>query len=133
MTCVALYVLLCVRASRAGVGPGLREGAGSAPRPLVEPKYGGGVARSLRHGGYAWPDAGAGGSEMRKNEHTQWLLEQHAWCNKRAPTRSEARLWSALSGRQLGVAFRRQVPLANRYIADFLAPTVKLVIEVDGE
>ena len=34
--------------------------------------------------------------------------------------------------RVLGVAFRRQVPIGNRYIADFLAPSVKLVVEVDG-
>ncbi len=68
-----------------------------------------------------------------KMEQQQRLLEQYAWCNKRAPTRSEARLWAALSGRKLGVAFRRQVPIAKRYIADFLAPAVKLVVEVDGE
>jgi very-short-patch-repair endonuclease len=30
-----------------------------------------------------------------------------------------------------GVAFRRQVPI-DRYIADFLAPAVGLVVEVDG-
>ena len=27
---------------------------------------------------------------------------------------------------------RRQVPIGNRYIADFVAPAVKLIIEVDG-
>jgi very-short-patch-repair endonuclease len=32
----------------------------------------------------------------------------------------------------LGVVFRRQVPLLGRYIADFLAPAQRLVIEVDG-
>jgi very-short-patch-repair endonuclease len=32
----------------------------------------------------------------------------------------------------LGVQFRRQVPLAARYIADFCAPAVRLVVEVDG-
>jgi very-short-patch-repair endonuclease len=47
-------------------------------------------------------------------------------------TPSEARLWSALRGRALGVQFRRQVPLAGRYIVDFCAPTVRLVVEVDG-
>jgi very-short-patch-repair endonuclease len=33
--------------------------------------------------------------------------------------------------KQLGVAFRRQVPI-GRFIADFLAPSVRLIIEVDG-
>jgi very-short-patch-repair endonuclease len=37
-----------------------------------------------------------------------------------------------LSGRKLGVAFRRQVPLGGRYIADFFAPERRLVVEVDG-
>jgi very-short-patch-repair endonuclease len=32
----------------------------------------------------------------------------------------------------LGVVFRRQVPLLGRFIADFLAPAQRLVIEVDG-
>ena len=32
----------------------------------------------------------------------------------------------------MGVVIRRQVPLLGRFIADFLAPTQRLVIEVDG-
>ena len=37
-----------------------------------------------------------------------------------------------LKGNQLGVSFRRQVPIGNRYIADFLAPSANLMVEVDG-
>jgi very-short-patch-repair endonuclease len=37
-----------------------------------------------------------------------------------SPTRSEEALWRALSGSQLGVAFRRQVPF-GKFILDFLA------------
>jgi len=44
----------------------------------------------------------------------------------------ERRLWQELAGSQLGVAFRRQVVLGNRYIADFVAPALRLVVEVDG-
>ena len=47
-------------------------------------------------------------------------------------TASEAALWSKISRNQLGVAFRRQVLIGNRYIVDFLAPSLKLVVEVDG-
>ena len=38
----------------------------------------------------------------------------------------------ALRGGALGVAFKRQVVLGERYIADFFAPSVGLVVEVDG-
>jgi very-short-patch-repair endonuclease len=35
-------------------------------------------------------------------------------------------------GAAVGRAVRRQVPLAGRYIVDFCAPSVGLVVEVDG-
>jgi very-short-patch-repair endonuclease len=47
------------------------------------------------------------------------------------PTSSESALWGQIRSNQLGVAFRRQVPI-GRYIADFLAPSVRLIVEVDG-
>ena len=50
---------------------------------------------------------------------------------RRAPTTTEALLWAELRGSRLGVGFRRQVPI-DRYIVDFLAPSVKVVVEVDG-
>jgi very-short-patch-repair endonuclease len=49
-----------------------------------------------------------------------------------APTPSEEALWQVLRGGALGVAFKRQVVLGERYIADFFAPSVRLVVEVDG-
>jgi len=49
-----------------------------------------------------------------------------------APTPSEEVLWQALRGGALGVALKRQVVLGGRYIADFFAPSVGLVVEVDG-
>ncbi|HYQ43786.1 MAG TPA: DUF559 domain-containing protein [Polyangiaceae bacterium] len=39
--------------------------------------------------------------------------------------------WRALRSSQLGVAFRRQVPLLG-FIADFYAPSARLIVEVDG-
>ena len=47
------------------------------------------------------------------------------------PTASECRLWNAIRGGPLGVRFRRQVVLGP-FIVDFFAPSVGLVIEVDG-
>jgi very-short-patch-repair endonuclease len=81
-------------------------------------------------------DVGSGGpaSEglMRPSPHRLQILEQRAAQMRGAPTSSEARLFEALRGGRLGVSFRRQVPLVGRFIADFYAPTLKLVVEVDG-
>ncbi len=61
------------------------------------------------------------------------LLAERARGMRFSLTDSESALWRALSGRKvLGVQFRRQVPLAGRFIADFAAPRAKLVVEVDG-
>ncbi len=50
---------------------------------------------------------------------------------RREPTEAEKRLWSRLRGRQLGVQFMRQFPIAG-YIADFACRRARLVVEVDG-
>jgi len=62
----------------------------------------------------------------------QARLELFARQHRSQLTESEARLWSALNARQLGVSFRRQVPLAGQFIADFFAPAIGLIVEVDG-
>ena len=66
---------------------------------------------------------------MSNNKDT---LALHAHSMRQAPTDSEARLWRVLRSSQLGVAFRRQVPLLG-FIADFHAPSARLVVEVDGD
>jgi very-short-patch-repair endonuclease len=51
---------------------------------------------------------------------------------RRAPTRSENRLWSWLRDRRFdGYKFRRQFPI-GRYVLDFYCAELKLAIEVDG-
>jgi very-short-patch-repair endonuclease len=59
------------------------------------------------------------------------LIESRASAMRAAPTASEAALWRAISGRKLGVQFRRQVPL-GRFIVDFFASSAGLAVEVDG-
>lgn len=59
-------------------------------------------------------------------------LEQRATQMRHAPTSSEARLFEAVRGGRLGVTFRRQVPLGERFIADLYAAEVRLVVEADG-
>jgi very-short-patch-repair endonuclease len=58
--------------------------------------------------------------ELFARQHRSWLTE------------SEALLWSALKARQLGVSCRRQVPVGGQFIADFCAPSIGLIVEVDG-
>jgi len=58
------------------------------------------------------------------------LLAERAHFMRHNLTEAEQILWHRISGKQLGIAFRRQVPV-DRYIADFLAPAAKLVVEVD--
>ena len=72
-------------------------------------------------------------SSAPRLDRRELLLAGRAAFMRHAPTASEARLFQALRGRRLGVAFRRQVPLLGRYIVDLLAPELRLVVEVDGE
>ena len=46
-------------------------------------------------------------------------------------TPAEKNLWEHLRGKKLGVKFRRQHVIEN-YIPDFVALSIKLIIEVDG-
>lgn len=50
---------------------------------------------------------------------------------RRRPTSGEAALWETLRKERMGVKFRRQAPMLG-FIADFYAPSIGLVIEVDG-
>ena len=60
----------------------------------------------------------------------QALLAERAHFMRHNLTETEQMLWRRISGKQLGVAFKRQVPV-DRYILDFVAPAAKLVVEVD--
>ncbi len=60
------------------------------------------------------------------------LLEARARHFRHEATYSESLLWSALRGRRLGVAFRRQVVI-EPFIVDFLCPARGLVGEIDGD
>ena len=51
---------------------------------------------------------------------------------RKQPTDAEKRLWYFLHKKQLdGLRFKRQEAIGN-YVADFVCPALKLVIEVDG-
>lgn len=46
-------------------------------------------------------------------------------------TEAEWKLWGHIKNKQLGVQFKRQVPIGN-YIVDFFSLEIGLVIEIDG-
>ena len=71
-------------------------------------------------------------SHHQQRQARSALLVSRARRMLHTPTASEEALWQALRGGALGVAFKRQVPLGQRVIADFFAPSVGLVVEVDG-
>lgn len=69
--------------------------------------------------------------QTRFTQSHQQLIAERAREMRFALTASESALWRAILSKRLGVAFRRQVPV-GRFIADFVAPSVMLVVEVDG-
>ena len=71
-------------------------------------------------------------NQSRQQLNRQILLAQRAHEMRHQLTPSGAALWGNISRNQLGVAFRRQVLVGNLCIVDFLAPSIKLVVEVDG-
>ena len=72
---------------------------------------------------------------MRNRNHSSAARKHQLACRAREMRRfasePERILWRELAPSQLGVAFRRQVVLGNA-IADFFAPSLRLVVEVDG-
>src|SRR5205823_6162758 len=103
-----------VRARGTAPGPGL------AGRGRVEAQ---GVGNSSRRRPLTLP----------RYPRSSMTMLDHARRMRRAPTRSEDRLWSWLRDRRFsGQKFRRQVPI-GRYILDFYCPRLKLVIEMDGQ
>ncbi len=60
------------------------------------------------------------------------LLAARAASMRACPSEPEAVLWRCLVNGKLGVSFRRQVPLLEDYVADFVCARRKLVVEVDG-
>jgi very-short-patch-repair endonuclease len=70
--------------------------------------------------------------QIKMSKHRSQLLASRAHAMRVAPTSSERPLFEALRAAFPGIAFRRQVPLCGRFIADLYAPSLRLVIEIDG-
>lgn len=59
------------------------------------------------------------------------LLMDNAKHMRKNPTEAESALWSIVSGKNIGVKFRRQHIIGN-YIVDFVCLEKKLIVELDG-
>ena len=69
---------------------------------------------------------------MRGRNRSSPIVDQRAKAMRRNPTIAEKRLWEALRSRQLaGAKFRRQAPIGPFFV-DFVAPSAKLIVEIDG-
>ncbi|HVY31527.1 MAG TPA: DUF559 domain-containing protein [Polyangiaceae bacterium] len=71
--------------------------------------------------------------KARSSSPSAQLARQHGFARamRSEPTASERALWAVLRSSRLGVGFRRQAVVAG-HIVDFLAPSRRLVVEVDG-
>lgn len=66
------------------------------------------------------------------NYYNKNLKEFARDLRKNSVSKAEKRIWkSILSREQLGVRFLRQRPI-DRFIVDFFAPSLGLIIEIDG-
>ena len=68
---------------------------------------------------------------MHRTSRSCPRIARFAHERRRHPTLSEQKLWSRLKSSQLGVGFRREF-VVGRFIADFAAPSRRLILEVDG-
>lgn len=59
-------------------------------------------------------------------------IKEFARQMRKEMTIQEVKLWQHIRKEQLGVKFRRQVAINNKYIADFACLDKRLIIEVDG-
>ena len=67
-----------------------------------------------------------------KTIQRQRLMKERARALRSQQTDAEQCLWYCLrAGRFMGIKFKRQKPMGN-YIVDFVAPSHKLIIELDG-
>ena len=71
-------------------------------------------------------------SDARERGRRIAKLRTHAKAMRSTPTPAEHRLWRILRAHRFAdYKFRRQVPI-DHYVADFLCPAERLIIELDG-
>jgi len=68
---------------------------------------------------------------MNNNHYNKKLREYSVELRTDTISKSEKYLWKVLKQKQQGVGFKRQRPI-NRFIVDFFAQEIGLIIEIDG-
>jgi very-short-patch-repair endonuclease len=73
------------------------------------------------------------GEGLSRRGKTPELLLERARRLRAGQTEAEDKLWSRLrAGRLHGLKFRRQIAFSANYVADFVHPKSRLIIELDG-
>jgi very-short-patch-repair endonuclease len=84
--------------------------------------------------GTSFPSPLAGEGRVRGIGHRPYSqsIKKNSKALRRNSTDAERMLWQAVRGGRLGFKFRRQFPVDNKYIADFVCLKKRLIIELDG-
>ena len=59
-------------------------------------------------------------------------MKEFSRAMRKNPTQAEKKLWQELRSKKLGFKFRRQFVIDSKYIADFICPEKRLIIECDS-
>ena len=68
---------------------------------------------------------------MNNHHYNKKLVDYAYELRTTSVSRAEKTLWKVLARKQQGVGFKRQRPI-SKYIVDFFAQEIGLIIEVDG-
>ena len=68
----------------------------------------------------------------KKHRYYASYIKEFARQMRKTPTIQERKLWRIIRNSKTGVKFRRQFPIDNKYIADFVCLEKRLIIEIDG-
>ena len=78
------------------------------------------------------PLAGEGWGEGLHHCYYAPYIKEFARTLRKEQTTQEKKIWNILRNSNLGVKFRRQYSIDNKYIADFISLEKRLIIEIDG-
>ena len=76
--------------------------------------------------------APVGGKIIHKHQIISERIRNYASEMRQNMTPMEKKFWYAINNKKLGYKFCRQIPIDDKYIADFICYEKKLIIEIDG-
>lgn len=69
---------------------------------------------------------------MKHHQYYTPYIKEFARTLRKNQTEEEKKFWQIVRNSKLGVKFRRQFQIDNKYIADFVCLEKRLIIEIDG-